>query len=177
LPLPTPGPTHFAALDDVDAVPYLNETGRETYRKFLSEPMPRAFVFSPDATAASFTGGFDPLGRALTACQKIGRQCQVYAVDDQVTWKRPTPAPPPSRFAPIDNYAAIPFINAGGREGYQKYLGMRKPKAFVIAPDGAWSAASLGADPVSSAMASCSKGHGGCRLYAVDDDVVWRQEP
>ena len=50
--------------------------------------MPKVFVFSPDGMVASFNGGFDPLGRALTACQKAGRQCQVYAVDDQVTWKR-----------------------------------------------------------------------------------------
>jgi pimeloyl-ACP methyl ester carboxylesterase len=173
LPVPVPEPSDFADVDDVDAVPYLDDKGREGYRKFLSDRMPRAFVLSQDGMAASFTGGFDPLGRALTTCRKMGRQCQVYAVDDEVTWKRPTPAPPPSHFAALDDAGAIPFITDGGRDGYQKFLGMRKPKAFVIAPDGGWSASALGADPVASALAACGKAHAGCRLYAVDDDVVW----
>lgn len=34
LPVPISEPTHFAALDEVDAVPYLNDKGRERYRKF-----------------------------------------------------------------------------------------------------------------------------------------------
>ena len=65
LPMNFPPATNFAAIDDVDAVPYLTDVGRNTYRKFLSDPMPKVFVFSPTGLAASFNGGFDPLGRAL----------------------------------------------------------------------------------------------------------------
>ena len=55
--------------------------------------MPRVFVLSSQGLSASFSGGFDPLGRALRACEQRSQKCRVYAVDDYVTWTRPTPAP------------------------------------------------------------------------------------
>jgi hypothetical protein len=45
---PIPSATHFASLNDVAAVPYLNERGREGYKKFLTLQKPRAFVIAPD---------------------------------------------------------------------------------------------------------------------------------
>ena len=173
LPAEFPPPSTYAAVDDVGAVPYVEEGGRNTYRKFLSDPMPKVFVVSPGGLVASFNGGFDPLGRAMAACAKAGQKCRVYAVDDHVTWTRPTPAPDPTGFAAIDNVLAIPYISEGGRAGYLKYLTLRKPKAFAIAPDGTWSASSLGLDPVAASMSACGKTHSGCRLYAVDDKIVW----
>ena len=168
-----PPPTNFAAVDNIDAVPYLDDTGRKTYRKFLSAPMPKVFVFSETGLSASFNGGFDPLGRAMNTCQKYLQKCQVYAVDDYVAWARPTPAPAPTNYASIKDFASVPYIKDVGRQGYLKYLSLRKPKAFVIAPDGAWVLSSLGADPLSTAMAKCKKTHQDCKFYAVDDDVVW----
>jgi dienelactone hydrolase len=173
LPADFPQPTDYAAIDDVDAVPYLTDEGRKTYRRFLSDPMPKVFVVSPKGLAASFNGGFDPLGRAMSACQKHSQKCQVYAADGYVTWVRPTPAPMPTNFASFEDSSAVPYLNDAGRQGYQKYLTYRKPKAFVVAPDGAWSASSLGEDPLLAAMESCKKNHQDCRLYAVDDRVVW----
>lgn len=96
LPTDFPQPSNFAEIDDVDAVPYLTDVGRNTYRKFLSDPMPKVFVVSPTGLAASFNGGFDPLGRALSTCQKYSQKCKVYAVDDYVAWTQPTPAPAPN---------------------------------------------------------------------------------
>lgn len=174
LPVPFPPPTDFAAIDDVDAVPYLNEEGRKTYRKFLADSKPKVFVFSPKGLSASYKGGFDPLGRAMKACKEHGHKCQVYAVDDHVTWIRPTPAPPATDFASIKDVSAVPYLNDAGRLGYQKYLAFRIPKAFVIASDGAWTASSLGDDPLAAAMASCRKAHKDCQFYAVDNQVVWQ---
>ncbi len=174
LPAEFPPPSKFAAIDDVDAVPYLTEEGRETYRKFLRDPMPKVFVFSRQGLAASFNGGFDPLGRAMNACQQHSQLCEVYAADDYVSWLRPTPAPLATKFASIADTAAVPYISVRGREGYAKYLTLRKPKAFVIAPDGAWGFAALGEDPLLNAMESCKKTHKDCQFYAVDDAVVWR---
>lgn len=173
LPAPFPPPSKYAAIDDVDAVPYLTDETRKTYLKFLSDPMPKVFVFSPKGLAASFNGGFDPLGRAMNACQKHSQKCQVYAADDYVVWVRPTPAPMPTSFASIQDYSAVPYLNDAARQGYQKYLTLRKPKAFVIAPDGTWAASTLGEDPLYAAMESCKKNHQGCQFYAVDDQVVW----
>jgi dienelactone hydrolase len=173
LPADFPPPSQFATIDDVDAVPYLDEQGRDTYRKFLTLHMPRVFVVSPGGLAATFNGGYDPLGRAMTACRERNLKCQVYAADDYVTWNRPTPAPTPTAFATVDDVAAVPFINDYGRKGYKKFLALRNPKAFVIASDGAWSAASEGDDPLKAALESCGKAHRDCRFYAVDGHVVW----
>jgi hypothetical protein len=43
----------------------------------------------------------------------------------------------------------------------------------VIAPDGAWDAVALGPDPIQSALTHSALQHQGCRLYAVDGEVVW----
>jgi dienelactone hydrolase len=173
LPMDFPPPSHYAAIDDVDAVPYLNEEGKKTYRRYLSDPMPKVFVLSPAGLSASFNGGFDPLGRAMKACREHGHKCQVYAADDDVTWVRPTPALAPTGFAPVTDATAVPYLKDGGRTGYEKYLTLRKPKAFVVAPDGAWFFSTQGDDPLASALTACGKQHQGCQLYAVDDNVVW----
>lgn len=175
LPVEFPPATHYADVEDVNAVPYLNDSGRETYRKFLADPMPKVFVFSTKGLAATFNGGFDPLGRALSTCQKYSQKCQVYAVDNEVTWVRPTPAPPATDFAPLDDVDAVPYLPGNGHQGYEKYLTLRNPKAFVIAPDGGWAVSALGDDPLASAMGTCEKTHRGCRFYAVDDRVVWSE--
>lgn len=176
LPQDFPPPSGHAALDDVEAVPYLSEKGREHYRRFLERPMPRAYIVSP-TYAAAFYGGFDPVGRGLKECRMRSRHCHVYAVDDHVAWVRPTPAPPAVRPATPEEASAIPFVNEAGRQGWLKYLALRRPKAFVIAPDGTWNAAALGPDPLAHALEQCNKAHQGCRLYAVDQGVVWAEEP
>jgi dienelactone hydrolase len=96
MPTPIPAATQFASVSDVSAVPYLSDQGRELYRKFLERPFPRAFVISAGGGAASMNGGFDPLGRAMAACQNGGARCGVYAIDDHVVWK-PFPMGPQER--------------------------------------------------------------------------------
>lgn len=86
LPMAFPPASNFAAIGDVDAVPYLDDEGRQAYREFLSEPSPKVFVISPAGLAASFNSGFDPLGRAMRACADRAQRCQVYAADNDVTW-------------------------------------------------------------------------------------------
>jgi hypothetical protein len=135
--------------------------------------MPRVFVIDPSGSASIHTGGFDPVISALKEGQKQFKNCQLYAVDDYVVWTHPTPVPPPTHFALLNDYAAVPYLNEAGHKGYQKFLTLRKPRAFVIAPDGAWSATSRGDDPLARAMHECSKGHQGCRCYALDDNIVW----
>jgi dienelactone hydrolase len=86
LPMEFPVATNFAAIDDINAVPYLTDEGRKIYQKYLSAPIPKVFVISDTGVAGSFNGGFDPLGRAMNACQKRAQKCHAYAVDDQVVW-------------------------------------------------------------------------------------------
>ena len=172
MPGAPPPPSHYANLDDTDALPYLTDPGRVLYQKFLELPLPRAFVISP-TSGSSYSGGFDPRAQALKVCRQHGPNCQLYAVDNDVVWVRPTPAPPPTQFAALADQNAVPYLTDKGREGYQKFLTLRRPRAFVIAPDGAWYFAAVGVDPLARALSKCGELHHDCALYAVDGDVVW----
>lgn len=88
-----------------------------------------------------------------------------------------TPVPAATRFAPIEDATRLPFVRDTGREGYAKFLTQPQPRAFAIAPNGAWGWAEGGEDPLKRALDNCNRrGQGGCRLYAVDDAVVWNPE-
>jgi dienelactone hydrolase len=92
MPIPVPPPTHYAAIDDVNAVPYLSDAGRNTYRGFLQRPFTRAFALAPNGISVATNGGFDALARALTLCGQHAAGCQLYAVDNDVVWHKPNAA-------------------------------------------------------------------------------------
>ncbi|HUA82159.1 MAG TPA: prolyl oligopeptidase family serine peptidase [Dyella sp.] len=176
LPTPSPSPSGYAALDDLQALPYVNafgDKGLAVYRKFLTKPLPRAVAIGIRGMGDA-SEGFDPIARAMKLCEQSSPGCRLYAVDNQVVWVRPTPVPTPTNFAALTDESAVPYLNAQGRVGYEKFLLMNRPRAFVVAPDGGWDAASMGLDPVAVALARCSARHHDCRLYAVDGDVVWQ---
>jgi dienelactone hydrolase len=173
MPTLAPPPSRYAETDDVNALPYSSDRYTAAYRKFLDAPLPRAIALGPHGVAFA-AGGFDPIARALKSCADDGPDCRLYAVDNHVVWVRPTPAPPPSHFAALDDVNAVPYIDEAGRAAYRKFLQMRRPRAFAVAPDGGWDAASAGADPLAFALHVCNRSHRSCRLYAVDSDVVWQ---
>lgn len=172
LPGHAPGATRYADINDLSAVPYLSDAQKEKlYREFLAAPLPRAMAIgSTSGTWAS--GGFDPAVAAMSRCWTITRYCQLYAVDNTVVWERQASAPPRTSFAGLADVSAVPYLNPAGREAYAHFLSSRRPRAFALAPDGAWGAGT-GLDPINDALVQCANGHGGCRLYAVDGDVVW----
>jgi hypothetical protein len=86
-------------------------------------------------------------------------------------------------FARIDDVQAVPLIDDRGRDGYRDFLSRRNPRAFAIAPSGAfnitWSErpleATLPTNPAQRALLLCNRRQQGeCKLYAVDDAVVWK---
>jgi len=68
----------------------------------------------------------------------------------------------------------LPFVKDSGRKGYETFLSKDQPRAFAIAPTGSWAWADGGTDPAKRALDTCNRNaKGTCRLYAVDDNVVW----
>lgn len=89
---PTLPKTNFARVDDIAAVPYLAESGREAYREYLARMTPRAFAVSPTGDWCWAEEGEDPDARALETCGKKSNQpCKLYSVDDYVVWQGTTP--------------------------------------------------------------------------------------
>ncbi len=83
-------------------------------------------------------------------------------------------APQPTHYAPLADVARLPHVRDGGRSAYASFLERPSPRAFAIAPSGAWGWANGGEDPLKRALDHCNRrGAGTCRLYAVDEDVVW----
>lgn len=90
----------------------------------------------------------------------------------------PLPVPPVSNFAAVTDADKLPHVSDKGREGYKIFLNKQFPRAFAIAASGAWGWAEMGNDPLQRALDKCNKHSKStpCRLYAVDDQVVWNQE-
>jgi dienelactone hydrolase len=89
----------------------------------------------------------------------------------------PQPTLPKSDFAKIDDVDAVPYMGEHGRLAYREYLSKMSPRAFAVAPNGAWCWAEEGEDPDRRALATCEKKGGQpCKLYSVDEHVVWNAE-
>jgi len=84
-------------------------------------------------------------------------------------------APQASGYANLDAVQSVPFVDENGRAGYRNFLNQYSSRAFAVSDSGAWSWAEGGDDPMSVAIAGCQKQSADpCRLYAVDDAVVWK---
>jgi dienelactone hydrolase len=89
----------------------------------------------------------------------------------------PLHVPPPSHFAAIGDVAAIPLVNEAAHAAYEKFLALKFPRVFAIAPDGSYSIANAGFDPLARALHACTTIGRVCQPYAVDDEVVWAPPP
>ncbi len=84
--------TTYATIDNIDALPYLKNKGREQYQVFLSKPYPRAFALSSSGAWSWAEDGDDPVEQVLADCQKNSTQpCKLYAVDNNVVWTEDSP--------------------------------------------------------------------------------------
>jgi dienelactone hydrolase len=80
--------------------------------------------------------------------------------------------PPRGSFADLKDVGKVP-VSARAREaGYAKFLEARSPRAFAIGERGAYGYAT-GDYAMGRAVGFCQRSGQTCRLYAVDDDVVW----
>lgn len=88
--------------------------------------------------------------------------------------KPPPGAPPATGFASLDDAPAVSRISQRCREIYVDFLKKDVPRAFAIGPNGncAYYAGQL--DVIAKSLGRCKElGKQECKLYAVNDDVVW----
>ncbi len=81
--------------------------------------------------------------------------------------------PAASGFAAVADVSKVPIDAQAKTNGYAKFLESRSPRAFAIGERGAWGYAT-GDYATGKALGVCQRGGQSCKLYAVDDDVVWR---
>jgi dienelactone hydrolase len=87
---------------------------------------------------------------------------------------RTTDAPPASSFAKLDEITKLPVVGKTTVSGYERFLRTDLPRAFVLAPSGAWTYRSGQSLGLREALEQCRAVHKvECKAYAVDDDVVW----
>lgn len=84
--LKDPVETHFAKLDDVNALPIQSEGAIALYKTFLKKPFPRAFAFGDTAGAAD-SRDENPRAMALKNCALLTTNCHLYAYNDKIVWK------------------------------------------------------------------------------------------
>lgn len=84
--------------------------------------------------------------------------------------------PPDSGFAALTDIEKVPVKTERARDGYREWLKALPPKAFAIHPqNGVWASGWANDTAYSRALNRCEQLAGGpCRLYAVDDRVVWK---
>ncbi len=95
-------------------------------------------------------------------------------------------AAPVARTSPdLFNIDALPTKNDKAREMYRDWLTRKAPRAFVLAGEegrvsfGTWGLVPLNPedpkDPTERVLQRCLKaGHNNCKLYAVDNEIVWK---
>lgn len=85
-----PAAGHAAALNDIDAVPHLDNAGKQGYREFLAAEKHRAFAIAPGGIWFWKAGEESPEAAAesaLQAClEETSKSCILYAVNDKVVF-------------------------------------------------------------------------------------------
>ena len=85
--LPRPAKTTFAALAEMEAIPFIGKTGRGAYQKFLNSPLPRAFTIGSNGAWGWAAGGEEAWDQAVANCSQYGKgKYTLYAVDNDVVW-------------------------------------------------------------------------------------------
>ncbi|MGV3741912.1 MAG: dienelactone hydrolase family protein [Burkholderiaceae bacterium] len=100
--------SNYAMVDNIDAIPYLKDKGRDAYRTFLGKSLPRAFAISANGGWSWAEEGDDPAQRVLANCQKSsGQACKLYAVDDYVVWTDDSAPPQMNALASVGESAEV----------------------------------------------------------------------
>jgi len=121
--------------------------------------------------------GGNPAAREASALELMKFLGQHLGLQPQPDgWAHAAVVPPTSHFAALADVAAVPRLSAKGRALYQEWLDKPFPRAVAVSGRGAM-ARGYGAHAMHDAVHNCEKLSGKpCRLYAVDAQVVWKNE-
>lgn len=121
------------------------------------------------------------------ACERLVRAQEQALVNGILTTEAPASSPDAhalpfkarERAHPASGYAAlraierVPARSAAARRDYQAFLDANLPRAFAVSADGQrWAWAGSDQHSIERAIERCGGG-ARCRLYAVDERVVW----
>jgi dienelactone hydrolase len=134
-------------------------------------------VFGGDAHAMFGSPAGLPIWRdkVLAAMEKQGLPVQVLV---DLNPPLDLPKPMATGFAKVEEVDKAPLRTDQARNGYAQWLKAPEPKAIAFDPaSNAFGSAWGGERPYARALANCQKNaKSTCRLYAVDQDVVWVAE-
>jgi dienelactone hydrolase len=159
-------------------------TYRQMYEQYIAAGGRAKLVaygnFGTDSHAmfgsAAGTGIWQPeLDRFLASVGMPSEPLEAYAKFGRPSY---TPVPPKTLFAALNDETKVPYVRDSGRAGFKKYLTLPLPRAFAIAPSGAWGWSYEGDDPLKRALELCANfAKAACTLYSVDENIVWPVEP
>lgn len=184
---PVPPSSGFAPDTSPQYLPRkLGDKGVSIYERWLAIPAPKAVALSGRG-AIGIGRGTNAMQDALALCNQHGAECALYAVDDRVVWdsaseaglaaaayrrKLELPVPGATSYAALDDIDAVPRLGVRGRELYREWLDKPFPRAVAISEKGAI-ARGYGEVGMAKALENCERFKSPCRLYAVDDKVVF----
>ncbi|MEY3665486.1 MAG: hypothetical protein RLZZ153_1668 [Pseudomonadota bacterium] len=156
------------------------EVFRPMYDKYVAAGGQAQLVafsrFGSDAHALFGSGAGRPIWEPVMTAflQQLNLPHEVLAAFEKYGTPKTMVVPPPTNFAAVSDLSRLPHVRDSGRSAYASFLERPSPRAFAIAPSGAWGWANGGDDPLKRALDHCNRrGAGACRLYAIDEDVVW----
>ena len=168
----------FYGSNDSYFQPFVYQGAFESYVKAGGKAELTDFgVFGGDAHAMFGSADGLPIWRdkVVAAMAEQGLPVQVLA---DLGPPADLPKPAATAFAKVDNISKAPLGTDQARTAYAQWLNASSPKAFALDPkSNAFGWAWGGERPNARALASCQRNaKSTCRLYAVDQDVVWVAE-
>jgi hypothetical protein len=112
---------------------------------------------------------------AAAAPVPAAKSANAYAVPAEHLFQ----VPADTGFAKLSDPLALPFVDTVARERFQqRYLILKAPKAFAIGARGQWQYLANDPRSMKTILERCNGSNkGSCWLYAVDDRIVWSEDP
>lgn len=159
--------------------------GRQPVRFVQYEGSYHAFDSASPVTERDNAGG-TRTGRAMAGGNPVARDAsavemmQFFGQHLGLTLSQPLqserqhamPPPAPTQFAVLTDVEAVPRLGDTAKALYREWLTKPFPRAVAISDKGAL-ARGYGSQGMETALRNCEKFNHPCRLYAVDDQVVW----